>query len=142
MVEFFTATLLLSCVVLVLLLAIKRWELTTGRILGAGFRPHMHLFFHTVSLWIEHILPTLVRVYAKLAWKATLRFVHKITALGVLYVERTLERILRVLQHSTDVKRGMGEASVFLREVSEHKRKLLRTQSVSTSRAQAKLQKE
>jgi len=128
MVPFFTATLLLSCFALAALIGVKRWELTTGRVIGAGVRLRAHTFFFMLSLWVERILPTLVRMYAKLAWRASLRYLHVVVALVVLHTERLLEKVLHTLRHTTDVRRGMGEASAFLREVSEHKRKLLRGQ--------------
>jgi len=129
MVLFFTATLLISCVALVLLLALKQWELSTGRIVGSAWiRPQLSRYFHAMSVWIERIIPTLVRMYSKILWRAMLRKVHRITALVVMRAERILEKTLHTLRHTTDVRKGMGEASIFLREVSEHKRKLLRAQ--------------
>ena len=134
MVLFFIVTLLVSCVGLMLLLGIKRWELTTGQVLGANVRPHISGFFHTISVWVEQILPTLVRMYSRLVWKKLQRTVHLSTALVVVRTEHTLERFLHTLRHTTDVRRGMDEKpSLFLREVSEHKRKLLRAQNRSNA---------
>ena len=137
MVTFLIGTLVLSSVGLVTLISIKRYELTTGRVVGAMFRPRASRFFQGISLWIERILPTLVRMYGKLLTRAFLRSVYRVTAHAVLNIERWLERSLYMLRHTTDVRRGMGEASAFLREVSEHKRKLLRAQG-----AQVRLHKE
>lgn len=137
MVTFFIGTLIFSSVGLLSLIGLKRYELTTGRIVGAQVRPWVSRFFQGVSLWVERILPTLVRMYGKFITRAFLRSVYRVTAHAVLRVEQGLERALQALRHTTDVRRGMGEASAFLREVSEHKRKLLRAQG-----AQVRLHKE
>jgi hypothetical protein len=110
----------------VLLVSIKQWERTSGSMLGRRLRARSHRFFSTMLLWIEHIIPTVVRLYSRWAWRATLCLLYRSAALLVLRVEKGLERTLHALRHSTDVKRGMGEASAFLREVAEHKKKLLR----------------
>ena len=128
MITFFTTTLIFSCLGLASLIGLKRYELTTGRVVGSALRPRYGRFFQTISLWIERILPTLVRMYGKLITRAFLRSIYRVSAHAVVRVERTLERTLHTLRHTTDVRRGMGEASAFLREVSEHKRKLLRAQ--------------
>ena len=119
MITFFIGSLVFSCTGIVLLLTLKRYEMTTGRVMGSGLRPRVSNFFHMISLWIERILPTLVRMYSKILTRAFLSSVHKVTALAVVRVEHTLERTLHTLRHTTDVRRGMSEASVFLREVSE-----------------------
>ena len=139
MVLFWTGTLIFSCCALSCLIWLKRWEMSSGRVVGARVRPHINRFFHTVSLWVERILPTLVRMYVKIAWRKALRYIHKTTAVGVVRVERSLERTLHTLKHTTDVRRGMGEASVFLREVSEHKRKLLKTETTTPVRTKKKV---
>ena len=141
MVLFFTATLLISCFALVLLLSIKRWELTTGRVMGSSLRPHISGFFHTVSLWVEHILPTLVKMYTRGIWQGLQRTAHWITAHVVVRTEHTLERFLHTLRHTTDPRRGMNEKpSLFLREVSEHKRKLLHAQRMARQSMQTNRQ--
>ena len=129
MVLFFTSTLITSAVALVLLLSIKRYELNTGRVLGASLRPYSGRFFHAVSLWVERIIPTLARIYSKRIWNTTLGTIHRLTALVVVRVEGTLERTLHTLRHTTNVRHTSSDASPFLREVSEHKRKLLKGDS-------------
>ncbi len=124
MVLFFTSTLLISALALVLLLCVKRWELNTGRVVGTAVRPSIGRFFCSVSLWVERIIPTLVRVYSKRLWYSSRSFIHKVTALVVVRIEHALEKTLHALRHTTDVRQGGGAASPFLREVSEHKRKL------------------
>ncbi len=133
MVTFFTSTLMLSCVGLMLLIGLKRYELTTGRVVGMRVRPPVSRFFQTVSLWVERILPAIVRMYGKLITRAFLRSIYLVSAHALVRVEEWLERLLHALRHTTDVRRGMGEASAFLREVSEHKRKLLRAQGTTSN---------
>ncbi len=129
MVLFFTTTLLVSCAGLVLLLSIKRWELNSGRIVGSRIRPWTQRLSHGISLWFERILPKLVQMYTKLAWQSILTSIHKVTARIVVGVEVKLEKTLHTLRHTTETRRGVQEEpSVFLREVSEHKRKLLQAQ--------------
>ncbi len=130
MVEIFTATLITSIVGLVLLLSIKHWELKTGSMVGRNVRPSINRFFHVVLLWSERIIPTLIRIYSRRALRSSLSFAHRGTARLVVKAEKGLEKTLHTLRHSTDVRRGMGEASFFLREVAEHKKQLLRTQNV------------
>ena len=126
MVLFFTTTLLASIVGLLLLLSVKQWELRTGAVLGGRVRAPVGNFFHTALLWLERILPTLTRVFLRRAFRASVAFVHRASAWGVLWAEWTLEHVLHVLRKTTSVRHGVGEASVFLREVAEHKRKLLK----------------
>ena len=128
MVTFFITTLVLSCLGLTSLVGLKRYEMNTGRVVGSNVRPQVSRFFHAISLWVERILPTLVRMYSRILTRAFLSSVYRVTAHAVVRVEQWLERALHALRHTTDVRRGMGEASAFLREVSEHKRKLLRAQ--------------
>ncbi len=127
MVLFFTTTLAVSIVALCALFGVKRWELSTGAVLWSTVRPKIGAFSHHILLWVESILPRLLYVYAK-RWARSLRAAaHKLTAFSVLHLERTLERALAFVRHTTSAKPGTVEVSVFLREVSEHKRKILRT---------------
>lgn len=115
---------------IVLLLSLKQWELRTGAVVGGRARAPVGSFFHAALVWVERILPTLVRVFARRLVRATSMFVHKAAALGVLWAEYALERVLDFLRKTTSSRKGMGEASVFLREVAEHKRKLLKSRTV------------
>ena len=125
MVPFFITTLLTSILGLSLLLALKHWELRTGAVLGGRMRAPVGNFFHTTLLWLERILPTLIRVFWRRAFRATVAFVHRSSAWAVLWTEWALEHVLHLLRKTTSTRR-IGEASVFLREVAEHKRKLLK----------------
>jgi hypothetical protein len=71
-------------------------------------------------------------VYSKrfVSWVAT--FIHQGTATGVLYLEHRLERMLHTLRSSTDHQANRKEASPFLREVAEHKKKLLTAREGTT----------
>lgn len=129
---FFSITLGVSIVGIVLLLTVKHWENTSGKVLGASVRPRVGVFFHRTLVWCEQVLPRLLRTHAsRTAHELRVR-AHYYTAHTVLVVERALERSLRFLQHATEPKRGTGEASVFLREVGEHKKKLLKRSSSGT----------
>lgn len=129
MVLFFTTTLSVSIIGLVGLIVLKRFELETGHVVFLDFRPRFGSFFEQVLLWAEHILPTLARVWSRRALRAASARVHRGVARLVLFLEHGLERSLHFIRHSTDVRRSAGEASAFLREVAEHKKKLLRTQT-------------
>lgn len=124
---FFTITLAISIVGLCALFGVKRWELSTGSVLWSTVRPKIGAFSHQILLWIEGILPRLVYVYTKRGFHSLRTAAHKFSAFGVLHIERLLERALAFVRHSTSAKPSTAEVSVFLREVSEHKRKLLRT---------------
>jgi len=133
MVLFFTTTLLVSIAGLAAVLYAKHWELTTGNVLFQGIRPRLSAFFHTVLFWIERVMPDLIRAYSRIGWRLFLKEVHRLSALVVLHTERFLERTLHTIRHTTEVKRGVGQASAFLREVSEHKKKLLKTKQTPTN---------
>ena len=129
MVLFFLTTLGVSVTGLLALILLKQWELSTGKMLAGSLRPAMHAFFHNVLVWFETVLPALLRERTSTLGKNLLAVVHRTTALLVLLTERLLERTLRFVHRSTDVRhRAAGEASAFLREVAEHKRKLLRSE--------------
>lgn len=125
MVLFFTATLLLSILGLVSLIALKRWELRTGGVLGGAVRPHVSQFSRTVLVWFERVLPALLRQNAARAGAVLRTALHRGVAQGVLHAEHGLERTLYLLRHTTEEKPMLGEASAFLREVAEHKKQLL-----------------
>ena len=138
MAPFLLTILVLSMCGILALFLLKRWELRTGRMLAQPIRPPVSKFFHRVLFWIERVIPALVRVYSHQGWQATLSFIHRSVAFLVLLTERLLERALHIIHRSTDVQhRAAGEASAFLREVAEHKRKLLRAE-----RGQVRFRKE
>ncbi len=122
---FFTITLLLSCLGMLVLLWLKRYELRTGRMFFAGARPRLGEFFSRTLVWVEYALPALLAHAAKRLWRAARVLAHRTVAWVVVGTETLLERGLQVLRHKTDAPRQGGEASPFLREVAEHK-KILR----------------
>ncbi|HEY5383112.1 MAG TPA: hypothetical protein VIJ88_00990 [Candidatus Paceibacterota bacterium] len=126
MVLFFTATLVLSILGMVALLGFKRYELASGNVILASVRPAIGTFCKHALWWVETVLPALVRVYSRRALryaKATLQWA---IARSILWVEHTLEQVLHTVREQTEAPRAPGEASAFLREVAEHKRKLSR----------------
>ena len=129
MAVFFISTLVLSILGLTAVLSLKYWELTTGRVVAGSMRPRIDRFFRSVLFWIERVIPTLLRIYVRRAVASALSLIHRVSAELIVHAEHTLEKTLHSLRHTTDVKRGVGEASAFLREVAEHKRKLLNTRS-------------
>lgn len=125
MVLFFTTTLAVSIVGMISLLALKRHELNTGRIFMASSRPRMGAFFHRALMWVEHVLPGLVRVGIQNLYRAFRRLAHVAAAWIVIHLEQGLEAALSRIRHTTraPIKRT-DETSSFLRQVAEHKKKL------------------
>jgi hypothetical protein len=121
-----TVTLGISIVGMVALILMKRYELSTGRIFLARSRPAIGDFFHRKLVWLEQVLPGLVRRGLRELWAAMLHFLQVGTAWVVLKIERGLEYALHRVRHTTTPvppERG-EETSAFLREVAEHKKKL------------------
>lgn len=135
MVLVLTSTLLFSIFGLVVLFGVKYWEDKTGRFVGARVRPKVSNFFHTGLVWVEHIFPVLVRTHGRTAIAHSASALYKGVAYIVLHTEHYLEHFLHALRHTTDARavqpKGFGEPSVFLREVAEHKRKLLHSSVVT-----------
>lgn len=122
---FFTATLLISILGLVSLIALKRWELRTGGALGGSLRPRVGRFSEDVLAWFEGSLPELVHRNALHLLELSKNSLHHGVAKAVVFTEGKLEHTLHVLRHTTEEKPRSGEASAFLREVAEHKKQLL-----------------
>lgn len=123
MVLFLTTLLLISCVGMAAIVAVKERELRTGQVFFAGARPRLRRMFAR-ALSIERSLPRLARevsVHAGAAARAGLR---ALVARGAVLVESLLERLLHVLRYKTSAPAAEGEASPFLREVAEYKKKL------------------
>ncbi len=123
--------LFLSILGIVLLIAIKRWELQTGAVLWGSTRPKIGRLCATALLWVERIIPALVRVYGRRVFKASLAYIHRASAHVVLYAEHLLERTLVWIRRTTSsAPQRTGEVSAFLREVGEHKKRLLKSGQV------------
>ena len=123
MVTFFTVTLLVSIAGMVLLLALKRYELSSGRVLLGSARPAVGNFFHRWLSWIEYVLPGLVRVGARTLYGTARRAWRVWAARLARLLEQGLERALSRVRRSTARPRK-GQSSAFLRQVTEHKKKL------------------
>lgn len=121
---FFSITLGISIVGLVLLLSLKRYELRTGRRLFGGMRPLLDRFFRRVLLLIEHALPRAVESGGKQAGHASRYFIRHAFAGTMGFFERMLEVMLHTVREKTEPQRGSKNASEFLQEVAEHKRQL------------------
>jgi hypothetical protein len=128
LVTFFTATLLFSTVGIIVLLVAKRFEMKTGRVFLGGVRPSVGAFFHTALVTVERVLPALVSQVLKQTARAFSWLMHNGTARGVLMLERALEKTLAGIRYATTHPPAVraGKASVFLQEVAEHKKNLLK----------------
>ena len=108
------------------LLVLKRWEIRTGGVLLGRRRKALGMFFDRVLIWVEEILPRLVRIYSKRGVAVLHTYTHWCVAHAVLYTEYLLERALFMLRRATSAPTSQTEVSAFLREVAEHKKRLLR----------------
>lgn len=125
MVLFLTTLLGLSIVGMAAMLWLKRYELTTGRVVLSGIRPVVGTYLSRVFVWIEKILPALVRSQLSQAGQALRILAQRLIAQSILTFEHALERLLHTVREKTAPTREPGEASAFLREVADHKKKLL-----------------
>ena len=141
MVLFLTIVLIASSVSLIALLCAKQWEVTTGRMLFGSMRPRVQAVSHQMLHAVEHHLPTIVRrgVYVVVLWLRT--GARAGIARALLSAEHSLEKILHALRRTTMVPQhhAQGRASAFLREVAEHKRRLVRRRAKEVARAKETL---
>lgn len=127
MIFFFLSTLGISIVGMIGLLVFKRMELATGRVVFGPLRSMMGIFFHRGVLWLEQVLPELARMWVQQGVDLCYRVAREGIARGVLLLETGLEWVLHLIRRTTsEPRQGSGEVSAFLREVSEHKQKILR----------------
>lgn len=124
MLVFFTLTLAVAIAGLVALIALKRWELSTGRMFLHGARPAVSKALRRFGAFAFERLPERGREFARRGAERAFAGMHRLAAWCVLAFERLLERTLHVVRRKTDAPRGEGAASDFLREVAEHKRRL------------------
>lgn len=94
--------------------------------LWAQVRPGVGRLLERGLVWVEYIAPALLRHFAAKTYHFLQTQTHRLVAWVVLMTERGLERTLHLLRHKTSVPRGEGSGSAFLREVSAHKKQLLR----------------
>lgn len=123
MVLFLTIVLLISCAGMALILFLKQRELRSGRVFFAGARPALSGFFSKV-LTVEKALPSVAGAVSRRAGASARAGFHAFAAWVVLHLERVLERALHVIRFKTSAPEAQGEASPFLREVAEYKKKL------------------
>ncbi len=124
MVTLLTAVLGISIVGMATILGLKRYELNTGRVLFASARPRLRAFFRGGFFWAERVLPNLVAHESGRAWGMVRAAARTALARGILTIEQWLEQGLRSLRQLSHAPARGGEASPFLREVAEHKKKL------------------
>jgi len=129
MATFFSWTLIVSIVGLVTLLLLKRYELSTGRVVMEGLRPKVGHFFHRVLLLLERGVPGMARFLTARTMRAVRVRVQELAARGILFFERVLEQVLHLVRQKSQMPRGEAGASQFLQEVAAHKHKLLRRKS-------------
>ena len=60
------------------------------------------------------------------AWRTLRYYMQRTLAWGIVVFERVLEKTLHIVHEKTEAKRGEGEVSVFLQEVANHKKDLLK----------------
>lgn len=126
MIAFFSTTLALSVVGLITLIGLKRWEMQSGRVVAPALRPKLGEALHRVVVFVEHTVPAMVRAALLRAWVAARRGAHAGAAWAVLITERVLESTLHGIRRKTSVPQARNpKSSDFLREVAEHKKKLL-----------------
>ena len=125
LVLFLTSILVISTFGMMGLLWLKRYELRTGHVLMAGARPSLRSFFRRGLFWFERVLPNLVEHEARRAWVLGRAALRAGAARALLLAEQWLERGLAALRRATThAPHAHRDASPFLREVVEHKKKL------------------
>src|SRR6185437_15803122 len=116
--------LAVSIVGMFALITVKSYELSTGRLLFGGARPRISRFSARTVFLFGTVLPRFVVWEVRRMYRFFASFAHSAVAHAVLRLERWLESVLTKVRESTDAPRAPGEASAFLREVAEHKKKL------------------
>jgi hypothetical protein len=111
---------------MVVLLALKRYEVSTGRIMFASSRPAIGAFFHRKLSWVEYVLPGLVRVATRRAYRFVRAVVRVWATRAARHVEQWLERALHRVRNTAPTLPHHRQSSAFLREVTEHKKEVQR----------------
>ena len=124
MVLYFIITLAVSLVGMLALLSAKRYELVSGNLIFANSRPKLAKFSHRMVFLFGTAVPLYVRWQVGRLYRGSTAWIHRAAARGVVNVEHWLERTLRIVRQKTAAPRVPGEASPFLREVGEYKKKL------------------
>lgn len=125
LVLFLTALLVVSLAGMASVLWLKSYELRTGRVLAASVRPGMRAFFRRWLFVAQRVLPALALGELERAWRVARAGARVGVARALLAAEQGLEHLLNRVRHATTHAPVRGsEASAFLREVAEHKKKL------------------
>ena len=125
---FLIGLLCFSITGLVGLIALKRWETASGRVLFSGVRPAAGHYLGAGLHFAERRVPALLKGFGWTLYRKVRAALHLFVAWSVVHTERLLELVLQTLRHTTTTK-GTGEASAFLREVAEHKKSLINRSS-------------
>ena len=132
MVFYLIILLAISIVGMLTLITAKRYELSTGNLMFANSRPRMARFSNRMVFLFGTAVPLYLRWQVGRLFRACTAWIHRVTARVVVLVERWLESVLENVREKTAPNRAPGEASAFLREVAEHKKKLTDTSNGST----------
>ena len=143
MVIFLTSVLILSSAAMVALLWAKHWELSTGRVLFGGVRPSIGEVSHKALVMIEQHAPAFIRsrAAALIGWLRTGArvAVARLWAATEQVLERVLHSLRNAMSHTHHEANARGSASTFLREVAEHKRRLMRRRQKEEMKARQEL---
>lgn len=124
MVLFFTSTLIISVVGMLLLLLLKQVELSTGSVILANARPGINRFFKTCLVLVERVLPALLHNGVVRLMRRIKVFVQKLLAYIILHVEAWMKQTLHTIREKLHPEVPRGEASAFLKEVGDYKKQL------------------
>jgi hypothetical protein len=124
MVFYLIILLAVSIVGMLALISAKRYELTSGNLIFANSRPRLAKFSQRMVFLFGTAVPLYLRWQAGRLYRASTAWVHRAVAHGAVRVEHWLERTLQNVREKTASTRAPGEASAFLREVGEYKKKL------------------
>lgn len=107
-----------------LLLSVKYYELSTGRMVLGSARPKISKFAARMVFLFGTAVPLYLAWQVERGYKGLSGWLHKGVARFVVTLEHWLERVLHRVREKTTTARSPGEASAFLREVGEYKKKL------------------
>ena len=135
---FFTGLLALSIMGMVVLLGLKRFEMATGRVVLETARPSIGAFFYSILVWVERDLPKATHRLVERGVTTGKKVLQEGVAHSLLALEHGLEQVLGLLRRTTapTAATGSGQASAFLREVAEYKKKLLKQSRPPTTEVQ------
>ncbi|HVV15294.1 MAG TPA: hypothetical protein VHD55_02775 [Candidatus Paceibacterota bacterium] len=124
MASFLTITLVVSASGLILMLALKCYEMRRGRLILASVRPKVGGAAHNAVMFIESVLPALFLRGARGLVAGARGLARRIVARSIVLFERLLHKMLVFMHDMTRPPQAGGPASAFLQEVAEHKRAL------------------